>query len=59
MNKAQANQVWDALFTGKVHIEDQIALEREGIPSGYKPGVLKRQLATIETALTTVEPLTL
>jgi len=43
--------LYEAVFIGKVHVEDMLALEKAGIPQGFKAGVLKSQLKAIEAAL--------
>lgn len=47
LTQVQAEKTWDALFHGRTIIEDLIALEQAGIPSGYKPGILKGYLKDI------------
>lgn len=49
-------KVWDALFTGKTHVEDLIAFEKAAQDTGFKLGVLKRQLREIEAAMQMVDP---
>lgn len=43
--------IWDALFIGKIHVEDLLALEAANESTGFKPGALKKELSQIESAM--------
>lgn len=43
--------IWDALFIGKVHVEDLIGLETAGKETGFKRNKLRAQLKDVENAM--------
>lgn len=54
MDRDQRDKVFAAMMVAKVFIEDAIALERSGQPSGFKAGALKRSLHELDTGISII-----
>lgn len=54
MSRAESSDLFDAIMTAKIIIEDLIELERAGHPSGFKPGCLQKELSVLNRGLTSI-----
>lgn len=57
LTKAQIDLILDVVFDARVAAEDAIDLEKQGIPSGHKKGVLQTKLKRAKEAYGVLEAL--